>query len=69
MIQNSQRAMENCSLSTVNCQLLWGYPRRPREEPRCPVCGRWCQTVYVRLGEALGCEKCVRAVDAWEIDN
>ncbi len=56
-------------MGNVELECLWGYPRRPREDPRCPVCGRWCQTVYVRWGHTLGCEKCVRAVDAWEMEG
>lgn len=48
---------------------LWGGARRPGEDPRCPRCGGWCQTLFTREGEILGCEGCVKARDAWEMEE
>ena len=43
-----------------------GYPDGIEpQEPRCPECGEVCETIYLRNGEAVGCEICVRAVEAW----
>ena len=38
------------------------------EPPKCPLCGRNCETVYIDRsnGEAIGCDKCIRSVDAWD---
>ena len=37
------------------------------EEPRCPVCGRVCEDVYVdEAEETAGCDRCLRRVDAWK---
>lgn len=37
------------------------------DEPRCPVCGAECSTIYRdRYGDAVGCDECVTAIDAWE---
>lgn len=38
------------------------------EEPHCPVCGAACDTVYFdRLNDAVGCENCLTARDAWDL--
>lgn len=35
--------------------------------PICPVCGEECETVYkTRDYEIIGCDLCLRPVDAWE---
>lgn len=39
-------------------------------EPRCPVCGQECETVYKDFrGEIIGCDDCLTAFDAWEEDE
>ena len=43
----------------------FGQPAR--EEPRCPVCGRECESIYrYRNGEAVGCDRCLTRCDAWK---
>ena len=44
-----------------------GYPDgKEPEYPHCPVCGEECDTVYKNKDyEILGCDVCLRAVDAW----
>lgn len=38
--------------------------------PRCPVCGRECDSFYKDGdGDVIGCEWCVSIVDAWEEVN
>ena len=45
-------------------------PLDPPEEtdvPVCPVCGEETDTFYKNsLGDVIGCDMCVSAVDAWE---
>jgi hypothetical protein len=47
-------------------------PERPAEPkdykvPRCPVCGEETDTLYKNIyGETVGCDVCIRTVDAWE---
>jgi hypothetical protein len=47
-------------------------PERPSEPkdykvPRCPVCGEETDTLYKNIyGEPVGCDVCIRTVDAWE---
>ena len=37
-------------------------------EPRCPVCGQYCGTIYKDLYNAIiGCDVCVSDHDAFEI--
>lgn len=44
----------------------WGYS----EEPRCPVCGSECGTVYKDSeGEIFGCDNCLTECDAWETEE
>ena len=53
---------------------VMGYwdPERPEEPkdykvPRCPVCGEETDTLYKNIyGETVGCDVCIRTVDAWE---
>ena len=47
--------------------------KEPRAEPksykvpRCPVCGEETDTLYKNIyGETVGCDGCIRTVDAWE---
>lgn len=38
------------------------------QEPICPVCGASCETIYFdRNGDAVGCDECVEARDAWDL--
>ena len=41
-----------------------GMPDGP--DPKCPLCGQECSTLYVVDGEVLGCENCVETVDAYD---
>jgi hypothetical protein len=47
-------------------------PERPLEPkdykvPRCPVCGEETDTLYKNIYEEIvGCDGCIRTVDAWE---
>ena len=35
--------------------------------PRCPICGEETDTLYKNIyGETVGCDVCIRTVDAWE---
>ena len=47
-----------------------GTPDGKAEQyPRCPACGKECETVYRdRLGAYIGCDVCVESKDAWEVD-
>ena len=50
---------------------LPGYrPDPPDAEdlvPRCPVCGRECDTLYLAGDrEVFGCDRCVTLIDAYE---
>lgn len=47
--------------------MLTGYPDGEPSWPTCPCCGKECETIYLDKSRyALGCDKCVNAVDAWE---
>lgn len=48
--------------------LRTGYPDgKEQEYPRCPVCGEECETLYKDINsDVVGCENCVKEVDAWE---
>nr|DAV97790.1 MAG TPA: protein of unknown function (DUF5318) [Caudoviricetes sp.] len=40
---------------------------KPYKVPRCPVCGEETDTLYKNIyGETVGCDGCIRTVDAWE---
>ena len=45
-------------------------PDRPEADdfiPRCPVCGRECDTLYLDSNrEVSGCDRCVTLIDAYE---
>ena len=52
--------------------MVWDYPEPAEEtpEPRCPVCGEVCGTVYRdRYFEIVGCDECVMAHDAGETEE
>ena len=37
------------------------------EDPRCPMCGRECETIYRdRHGDIFACDECIRIDDAWD---
>lgn len=37
--------------------------------PRCPACGKECETVYKDCyGVYIGCDVCIEAKDAWKVD-
>lgn len=38
-------------------------------EPICPVCGYPCETVYFSCGEIIGCDSCLTAHDASEVEE
>lgn len=46
-----------------------GYPDgREPAYPVCPVCGREADTFYEDSdGNIVGCDECIKKVDAWEI--
>lgn len=42
-------------------------PWNDGKEPRCPVCGASCDTIYRNAeGDTVGCNECITAYDAWE---
>lgn len=51
-----------------NCEET-GYPdRREDTEPECPMCGSRCDTIYKdRYEDIVGCDCCIKTIDAWEI--
>ena len=48
-----------------------GYPsERYQDEPRCPVCGELCETLYKdRYGDIVGCDECITTLNAWEVND
>lgn len=50
----------------------WGvmdYPGEPPQKPVpvCPVCGWDCNSYFINSnGEVIGCENCVKEMDAYE---
>lgn len=41
-----------------------------KNAPHCPVCGKWCDTIYRdRYGRNIGCDNCVKTLDAWEVSD
>ena len=52
-------------------ELMRDYRLEPPETeefiPRCPVCGRECDTLYLdKENEVFGCEQCITLCDAYE---
>ena len=42
-------------------------PWNDGREPRFPVCGQSCDTIYRNAeGDVVGCNECLTAFDAWE---
>lgn len=48
-----------------NGMVLYTEPEE-MPEPVCPECGRVCEYLYKRDYEILGCEHCIKEVDAFE---
>jgi hypothetical protein len=47
--------------------LRTGYPHGEPDYPHCPVCEAETDTFYKnQYGDIVGCEECLRRVDAWE---
>lgn len=46
-----------------------GYPDgKEPAEPRCPVCGALCETIYAYEGsEVVGCDVCLTVKDACDV--
>lgn len=43
-----------------------GYP----DPPVCPICHQRCDTIYrAEDGTIVGCDRCIEAVDAWEVNE
>ena len=43
-----------------------GYP----EPPVCPLCHQRCDTIYrTDDGTIVGCDRCLEAADAWEVNE
>ncbi len=40
-----------------------------RQQPVCPVCGKACETIYYAGNDLLGCDNCIRAIDAENVDE
>lgn len=48
-----------------------GYPDgKEPEEPRCPVCGAICETIYTYKGtDIVGCDICLTTKDAYDVPD
>lgn len=47
--------------------LCTGYAHPIKATPTCPVCGEEVSEYYKdSYGEIVGCENCVKSIDAWE---
>lgn len=47
-----------------------GYPDgREPDTPRCPICGRECETIYYdkQCGDIFGCDECIKTIDAYDV--
>lgn len=41
--------------------------QEPELYPICPVCGAECEKIiYSTQGDIVGCDECIKEVDAWE---
>lgn len=54
----------------TNAQRL-GYPRPESHRPHCPYCGEEAYELYLSIptGSVLGCEKCLKLKDAFELEE
>ena len=39
---------------------------KEKKEPICPICGKECERFYKFGGQIIGCDMCVKEVDAYE---
>lgn len=47
-----------------------GGPEEKEEETYyCPCCGEECEQFYYSDGKIIGCENCVKSIDAWEWES
>lgn len=47
-----------------------GYPNGTPNGPKCPVCGKECETIYrEEYGEIFACNECVKKQDAAECEE
>lgn len=48
-----------------------GYPDgKEPDEPRCPVCGAICETIYTFKGaDIVGCDICLTTKDAYDVPD
>lgn len=47
-----------------------GYPDgREPEYPHCPLCGAECDEIYKAGDVIVGCDVCLRKVNAWQCDE
>lgn len=65
--------MENIPEHPVirNCE-IYGYPDGQEEKVYvCPVCSKEAENFYVNkfdVADVLGCNKCIKVIDSWEIN-
>lgn len=55
-------------------QKYWQVPERPLEppeyrEPRCPLCGEIARAAFRRGGETVGCDNCLKRLEAYELEE
>lgn len=57
--------MEHPDITRMN---RYGTLSRDKEkkEPICPICGKECERFYKFGGQIIGCDMCVKEVDAYE---
>lgn len=49
---------------------MTGYPDgREPEYPHCPLCGAECEEIYKAGDMTVGCDSCLRKVNAWQCDE
>lgn len=49
---------------------MTGYPDgREPEYPHCPLCGAECEEIYKAGDVIVGCDSCLRKVNAWQCDE
>lgn len=53
----------------TNC-IRTGYPHGEPAYPHCPVCGSECEEiVFDQYGTICGCDECIKAKSAWEVEE
>lgn len=46
---------------------MYGYPENEVPDPVCPCCGyQEPEQIYLMDGDAIGCDHCIKFVDAWD---